>query len=134
MIPEIESAAEFKEIVGQGRYILVNFYATWNGPSKMMKPVLDRLAQQYATIPFFNVDVDSLEEIASEAGVSAMPTYMIYVWGNVVDQLVGASEGKLEAMVKKYQGMPVPVKPEYETVIAYYDRSDDPHYVTRRIN
>jgi thioredoxin 1 len=132
MIPEIESAAEFKELVGQGRYTLVNFYATWNGPSKMMKPVLNRLAQQYATISFINLDIDILEEVAGEAGVSAAPTYLVYVWGNVVDQLVGGSEGKLEAMVKKYEGVPAPVKPEYETVESY-DRSDDPQHTTRRV-
>ncbi len=130
MITRIETADDFRQHINTGEYCMVAFNASWCGPCKMMKPVLDRMSETYRTVKFFEVDVDELEDISAEAGVSAMPTYMIYSWGKVIDQLVGGSEVKFEALVKKYDGIPIPPNPqsEYVTVLDYVDRSDDKHY------
>lgn len=134
MVTKIESEDEFKEYVNTGEYCMVAFNAVWCGPCKKMKPILDRMSETYPTVKFFEVDVDQLESVSSEAGVSAMPTYMIYSWGRVIDQLVGGNETKFEAFVKKYDGLPIPPQPKYETVLDYVDRSDDKHFTRVRVN
>ena len=108
MVTKIESRSEFNQYLKTPEYCVVAFTAAWNGPSKMMKPVFNRLSEIYTTVKFFEVDVDELEDVASDSGVSAMPTYMAFSRGRVVDQLVGGSDVKLEAFVKKYDRVPLP--------------------------
>ena len=111
MVTKIETKPEFNQYLNTAEYCVVAFTATWNGACKMMKPVFNRLSEIYTTVKFFEVDVDELEDIASASGVSAMPTYMVFSWGHVVDQMVGTSDVKLEALVKKYDRVPLPSRP-----------------------
>ena len=68
----------------------------------MIAPFFEELSKKYTTLTFIKVDVDELEEISSEAGISAMPSFYIYKNGQIVDKLVGASKEKLEELIKKY--------------------------------
>ncbi len=77
--------------------------------------------------------VDELESVSAEAGVSAMPTYMVYSWGRVIDQCVGAGKERLEALAKKYNALPNPPQPKYETVVESVDRSGDERLVVVRV-
>lgn len=101
MVNQVKSTNDFKEAVKSG-VVLVDFYATWCGPCKMIAPFLEDLSKKYRSVKFIKVDVDELEDVAADAGVSAMPTFKLYKDGNAVDELVGASKDKLEELVKKY--------------------------------
>jgi len=68
----------------------------------MIGPVFVELSTKFTNIQFIKVDVDELEDVSAEAGVSAMPSFFVYKNGAVVDQLVGASKDKLEALCAKY--------------------------------
>ena len=68
----------------------------------MISPYFDELSKTYTELGFVKVDVDELEDVASEANISAMPTFLVYKDGKVIDQMVGASKEKLEQLVKKY--------------------------------
>lgn len=69
----------------------------------MISPFFEELSKQNGEkLKFIKVDVDELEDASSKAGVSAMPSFFVYKDGQIVDQLVGASKEKLEALVKKY--------------------------------
>jgi len=84
-----------------GKLVMVDFTATWCGPCKMIGPFFVQLAEKYQDVIFVKVDVDVGEDIAQKCGISAMPTFQCFKDGVKVDELVGASQEKLEALVNK---------------------------------
>ena len=68
----------------------------------MIGPFFVELSDKYTNIQFIKVDVDELEDVSGEAGVSAMPSFFVYKDGAIIDQMVGASKDKLEALCVKY--------------------------------
>jgi large subunit ribosomal protein L40e len=84
-----------------GKLVVVDFTATWCGPCQRIAPFFAQLAEKYPDCVFVKVDVDENEDVAQECGVSAMPTFKAFKDGKQVDELVGASNEKLEALVTK---------------------------------
>mmetsp|Transcript_1202 Transcript_1202/g.3971 ORF Transcript_1202/g.3971 Transcript_1202/m.3971 type:complete len:91 (-) Transcript_1202:155-427(-) len=80
--------------------LLVDFTASWCGPCKMIGPYFEELAAKFQNVVFVKVDVDDLDDIAAECGISAMPTFQLYSNGVKVEELTGADKGKLEALAK----------------------------------
>jgi large subunit ribosomal protein L40e len=83
------------------KLVVVDFTATWCGPCQMMAPKFEKMATEEPDCVFVKVDVDDNEDVAAECGISAMPTFQCFKGGKKVDELVGASEEKLRAMVAK---------------------------------
>jgi len=70
--------------------VIVDFYADWCGPCRMMAPALDRLAGEYAgRLTVGKLDVDVNQDIAIRYGVMAMPTLVMFRAGKMVDRMVG---------------------------------------------
>lgn len=83
--------------------VLVDFWAAWCGPCKMMGPVLEKLAQEYDNIEVVKVDVDENPQLAQEAGVVSIPTLNLYVNGQVVTKVIGAvPKAKLVKELENY--------------------------------
>ena len=83
MVPHI-TQSEFAEKVESVPYpVLVDFFATWCGPCKMMAPVLDRVALAK------QVDVDQEPELAQRFGVMSVPTLIVFKGGSIARQFVG---------------------------------------------
>ncbi|PIO67767.1 putative thioredoxin [Teladorsagia circumcincta] len=82
--------------------VVVDFSAEWCGPCKMIAPVFESLSNRFLSMVFLKVDVDKCEETAAQNGVSAMPTFIVFVNGAKVDTLRGANTSGLEAMVQKW--------------------------------
>jgi thioredoxin 1 len=80
--------------------LLVDFTASWCGPCKMIGPYFEELAGKFPGVVFVKVDVDDLDDVAAECGISAMPTFQLYSNGVKVEELTGADKGKLEALAK----------------------------------
>ena len=80
--------------------VLVDFTASWCGPCKMIAPFFEELAGKYPGVVFVKVDVDDLDDVAAECGISAMPTFQLYSNGVKVQELTGADKDKLEALAK----------------------------------
>ncbi len=70
--------------------VLVDFWAEWCGPCKMLTPVLDELATEYAgRATIAKVNIDDHQELALQFGISSIPTLLLFKNGNVVGQSVG---------------------------------------------
>tara|TARA_Y100001934_G_C11789473_1_gene511989 strand:+ start:130 stop:456 length:327 start_codon:yes stop_codon:yes gene_type:complete len=86
------STNDFKsEVVESDTPVLVDFWAEWCGPCKVIAPVVEELAKDYeGKIKFGKVNVDDHNMVASEYGVRSIPTLLIFKNGAVVNQIVGA--------------------------------------------
>ena len=97
------SAKDFEQVTSQG-VTLVDFYATWCGPCKMMEPVVERLAQELAGhVKVAKLDVDENMELALRFQVMGVPTFGIFKDGSLVQRIVGAvGYDALRAAVKPF--------------------------------
>ncbi len=88
----------FNELINKGTH-LVDFYAEWCGPCKMLSPILDELDEK---IDIIKVNVDEQEDLAREYRVMSIPTLIFFKDGEIKEELVGfRSKEELENIIKK---------------------------------
>ncbi|KZO91244.1 thioredoxin-like protein [Calocera viscosa TUFC12733] len=104
VVTPITSFQQFQDLLDSKKLFVIDFWATWCGPCRMIRPVFEKLAAQKdlnEKIEFFSVDVDEQSEIAQEVAIRAMPTFMVFKDGIKIDEFTGAVPNKLQAMVAK---------------------------------
>lgn len=80
----------FNEEINKERVIVVDFFASWCGPCKMLAPVFEDLSNEMGdNANFFKVDIDQSLELARTYGINTVPTMLVFKNGEVVDKMVG---------------------------------------------
>jgi len=95
----LTSASDFKKALSEKGVMIVDCFATWCGPCKVIAPKVVEFAKKYPTARFYKVDVDEVPDVAQELGISAMPTFVIFNEGDVADKVVGANPHALESAI-----------------------------------
>lgn len=89
-----------KEVLRSEKPVLVDFFATWCGPCRMVGPIVDEIAEENEHIVVGKVDVDAQLELASRFQVYSIPTLVVFKDGKVVTQATGAkSKAQILAML-----------------------------------
>ena len=79
------------EVLENTGKVLVDFYADWCGPCKMMSPVIDKIAEEVEGVKVCKLNVDDAQEIAGQYGVMSIPTIMVFENGEVKEKFVGVT-------------------------------------------
>ena len=103
---KVFSAEDMKfENLSKNSLALVDFWATWCGPCRMMAPIVEELAAETEDVTFAKLNVDDYGEIAMGLGIQAIPTLILFKDGTAVDRVVGVQDKQaLKAMIDRYRG------------------------------
>ena len=97
-----------EEVFKSSGVILVDFTATWCGPCKALKPVLEGLEGEFPAVKFYKLDVDANQDICTRVGIRSVPTVIVYDNGEAIETLVGAKPKKYYQILLESLAKPVP--------------------------
>ena len=95
---------EFDNVIKETKgKVLVDCYATWCGPCKMISPIIDELASEINTCTFYKLDVDNAEETTAKYNIMSIPTLLLFFNGELREQITGfkTKEELIELIEKK---------------------------------
>jgi thioredoxin 1 len=96
-------STNFNEFIEKNENVVVDFWAEWCGPCRIMSPIIDELAKEYAgKVAFGKLNVDEARAIALQYGISAIPTLIFFKKGKAVSAVVGAyPKSELKKWIEK---------------------------------
>ena len=88
---KVATKTNFQELLEDSKLVIVDFWATWCGPCRMLSPILDEVEAEMADkITVVKVNVDDADEIAAQFRIMSIPTLLFFKNGQVIDKTVGA--------------------------------------------
>lgn len=98
----ITTEAEFEKAIGSGKLVLVDFFATWCPPCKVLAPYLEKYSQEYPEVGFYKIDVEQLTDLAERQKVTGMPTVIYYKNGEEIDRVLGDEFAEVKEKIIKH--------------------------------
>ena len=92
MIKEINKDNFKTEVLESDKSVLVDFYATWCGPCRMMEPILEEMSEEESDIKYCKIDTDEAMELAKEYGIMTIPCIIAFKDGNEINRSVGLTD------------------------------------------
>jgi thioredoxin 1 len=89
MVKQIKEEEFNKLVIDSKENVLVDCFATWCGPCRMLAPIVDEISNENKTFKFYKLDVDEAEEISMKYGIMSIPTLLIFKDGELVNKSVG---------------------------------------------
>jgi|SRR3989344_1667428 len=98
---EVLTSKNFKSFISKGG-VVVDFYALWCGPCKIMAPVFEKVASKVSSVKFAKLNVDGAQEIAQHYGIVSIPTTVVFKDGQAVDMRSGVlNENEIIKLAEK---------------------------------
>ena len=93
------------ENLSRNKLTLVDFWATWCGPCRMLSPIVEELASETPDVVFAKVDVDQNPELAMGLGINSVPTLLLFKDGQLVDRSIGVRPKQdIKRMIDNHKG------------------------------
>ncbi|KAJ4368133.1 thioredoxin trx1 [Neocucurbitaria cava] len=100
-VHNLQTKSAFDEALNDKESLMVlDCFATWCGPCKVIAPQVVKFSEKYPNARFFKLDVDEVPDVAQELGIRAMPTFLLFKGGDKVAEVVGANPKALEAAIQ----------------------------------
>ena len=116
-VRSIARLADLKPVTAAASLTVVDCFAQWCGPCKMIAPQVQQLAAKMPNVTFVKCDVDEAQDVAASFQIRAMPTFLFFKGGAEVERFEGADINRLESLVAKHKTEPVkPTIPDDATL------------------
>ena len=89
MVKELNGLNELNEVIKNNNKVLVDVYATWCGPCKMLAPIVEEVSNEVNDYSFYKLDVDQNDEVARSYGIMSIPTLLIFENGELKSKSIG---------------------------------------------
>lgn len=99
-VHNIGNKAEFQAALKDNKVVVVDAFATWCGPCKVIAPQVVKFSDEFTGAHFVKLDVDEVPDVAQELGIRAMPTFLIFKNEEKVQEIVGANPKALLAAIE----------------------------------
>lgn len=101
-VMELSDANFEEEVLKESKPVLVDFWAVWCAPCRMIAPVIDEIAETYSgKVKVGKVNVDDNSKIPNQYGIRSIPTVMLFKNGQVADQVIGANAAEIKKIVEQ---------------------------------
>jgi len=100
-VHELRSFAEYRKAVEEEGVMIIDAYAEWCGPCKVISPKVAEYAKDFPNARFYKVDVDAVPDVAQELGIRAMPTFKLFKNGEEFETVVGANPPAIHSAITK---------------------------------
>lgn len=102
MVKDITTQEFQEKVINSSNPVLVDFWAPWCGPCRMLSPVVDSVSEQYDGVDFYKVNADEEGSLAGEFGIMSIPTLMLFKDGKIVDESLGViGEEQLKEFIEQ---------------------------------